>query len=610
MFRLSVICALSIAWLSHSADAALREYTFTLRQLLGTNGTGTGSLSPDCTNIWKQKRWLYLVGNGTGTQSATLPGPTIEADEGDRIRVTVVNENEVMAATIHWHGIHQKGTVYSDGASAVTQCSLGPFQSQTYEFNAYPAGTHYYHSHQGLTASDGLAGAIIVRPIDQEPFQYDEEREVVLMDYFSSTSLQKGSGLQSPQFKWIGSPDSLLLNGKGLSNTCKDFDGDQPWTKCIKKCSKNAEGNIEESCIAKCDQPGMPVCSDSCSDTSKWTERIRVEKGKIYRFRIINAGGLIFQNFAISSHTMTVVEADGHYTEPIEVSNLTIAPGQRYSVLVTADQDEDNYWMQSTFIGRNQTGNPTGNFVLSYDNSPEELPPSDELPEHPAWNDTEELDNFFRSLKTLNASTLDEYRALEASDEDINRYVITLTQAVIPARIQTEFGENRYWAMNNISFAYPENGVPLIGTAVKQSLELGWPLAGPLDGTIDLPKRNPISWNVSESMIPFPGKTTTQGTSVIRLEVNETAEFVIENSLGLDNASEPHPWHFHGHSFWVVGRGQGGFNEIEDVPNYNLDNPILRDTVIQQGNEWVALRFVANNPGVWYFHCHIEAHLA
>lgn len=281
MFRLSVICALSIAWLSHSADAALREYTFTLRQLLGTNGTGTGSLSPDCTNIWKQKRWLYLVGNGTGTQSATLPGPTIEADEGDRIRVTVVNENEVMAATIHWHGIHQKGTVYSDGASAVTQCSLGPFQSQTYEFNAYPAGTHYYHSHQGLTASDGLAGAIIVRPIDQEPFQYDEEREVVLMDYFSSTSLQKGSGLQSPQFKWIGSPDSLLLNGKGLSNTCKDFDGDQPWTKCIKKCSKNAEGNIEESCIAKCDQPGMPVCSDSCSDTSKWTERIRVEKGKI-----------------------------------------------------------------------------------------------------------------------------------------------------------------------------------------------------------------------------------------------------------------------------------------------------------------------------------------
>lgn len=141
-------------------------------------------------------------------------------------------------------------------------------------------------------------------------------------------------------------------------------------------------------------------------------------------------------------------------------------------------------------------------------------------------------------------------------------------------------------------------------------MELGWPLAGPLDGTIDLPKRNPISWNVSESMIPFPGKTTTQGTSVIRLEVNETAEFVIENSLGLDNASEPHPWHFHGHSFWVVGRGQGGFNEIEDVPNYNLDNPILRDTVIQQGNEWVALRFVANNPGVWYFHCHIEAHLA
>jgi hypothetical protein len=49
------------------------------------------------------------------------------------------------------------------------------------------------------------------------------------------------------------------------------------------------------------------------------------------------------------------------------------------------------------------------------------------------------------------------------------------------------------------------------------------------------------------------------------------------------------PWHFHGHYFWVVGRGNGTFNETEDVPKYNLKNPVLRDTSVGLGSGWLAV---------------------
>ncbi|QCE01522.1 L-ascorbate oxidase [Vigna unguiculata] len=68
-----------------------------------------------------------------------------------------------------------------------------------------------------------------------------------------------------------------------------------------------------------------------------------------------------------------------------------------------------------------------------------------------------------------------------------------------------------------------------------------------------------------------------------------------------------HPWHLHGHEFWVLGYGEGKFEE-GDERKLNLRNPPLRNTVVVFPYGWSALRFRADNPGVWAFHCHIEGH--
>lgn len=105
-----------------------------------------------------------------------FPGPLIEANEGDNITVRVLNKNKASTVSIHWHGIHQKGTPFSDGAASITQCALGPNQVQEYNFIAYPSGTHYWHDHAAYHMVDGIAGPLIVRPKTPDPFAYDEER--------------------------------------------------------------------------------------------------------------------------------------------------------------------------------------------------------------------------------------------------------------------------------------------------------------------------------------------------------------------------------------------------------------------------------------------------
>jgi len=78
---------------------------------------------------------------------------------------------------------------------------------------------------------------------------------------------------------------------------------------------------------------------------------------------------------------------------------------------------------------------------------------------------------------------------------------------------------------------------------------------------------------------------------------------VVQLTIPAGVVGGPHPVHLHGHSFYVV-RSAGN-------SSYNWDNPILRDVVsIGNTGDEVTIRFVADNPGPWFFHCHIDWHLA
>jgi L-ascorbate oxidase len=181
------------------------------------------------------------------------------------LQIRVTNEHPTEGVAIHWHGIHQKGTPYMDGPIGVTQCALGSKQSQEYVFAAYPPGTHYWHAHGSLALADGLSGPIIVRAKDPEPFKYDGERLLFLQDWYILTATQQVVGLLNWPFTWIGNPNSLLINGKGIAPECLNV--------------SNVTGT-----------PCLPTCQN---DPATQLSVVPVEAGKTYRLRLINGGQLV-----------------------------------------------------------------------------------------------------------------------------------------------------------------------------------------------------------------------------------------------------------------------------------------------------------------------------
>eukprot|EP00945_MAST-04E_sp_MAST-4E-sp1_P005834 g5834.t1 len=113
------------------------------------------------------------------------PGPTVQVNVNDTVSINVVNNLLSESTTIHWHGIHPYETPWTDGTLGVSQAGIRPGENFTYTFRAWPAGTHYYHSHMdGMQSAKGLRGAFIVNdPLEKKYMPiYDEEKVIVLAD--------------------------------------------------------------------------------------------------------------------------------------------------------------------------------------------------------------------------------------------------------------------------------------------------------------------------------------------------------------------------------------------------------------------------------------------
>ncbi|CAL5064690.1 unnamed protein product [Urochloa decumbens] len=485
------------------------------------------------------------------TINGQSPGPTIRATQGDTIVVRLNNSLLTENVAIHWHGIRQIGTPWADGTEGVTQCPILPGDAFTYTFAVDRPGTYMYHAHYGMQRSAGLYGMIVVAAApggpDAEPFAYDGEHAVLLNDWWHDSVYEQAAGLASVPMRWVGEPHSLLINGRGRFN-----------------CSAAAEGTCNAT-LPECDAPVFEVVP-----------------GKTYRFRIGSLTSLCALNFEIEGHPMTVVEADGHYVKPFVVNNLNIYSGETYSVLIKADQDPSrNYWLASNVVSR-KPGTPTGTAILSYAAGGRSPPPT-APPTGPAWNDT--MYRFQQSVATVAHPA-----HVEPPPPRAGRTLLLLnTQNKIDGRVR--------WALNNVSFKLPH-------TPYLVALKRG--LLGAFDQRPPPETYEHQSYNIYD---PPPNPNATSSDGLYRLAFGSVVDVVLQNANMLAaNNSETHPWHLHGHDFWVLGYGIGRFDPAVHPATYNLKDPILKNTVAVHPYGWTALRFKADNPGVWAFHCHIEAH--
>nr|GMD14601.1 L-ascorbate oxidase-like [Ipomoea batatas] len=422
-----------------------------------------------------------------------FPGPTIRARAGDTIAVELTNKLTTEGVVIHWHGIRQIGTPWADGTALISQCPIIPGETFVYRFKVDKAGTYFYHAHYGMQRSAGLYGSLIVEVAngEKEPFQYDEEFNLLLSDWWHASSHEQEVDLNSKPFRWVGEPQG---------------------------------------------------------------------------------------------HKMVVVEADGNYVEPFAVTDMDIYSGESYSVLFTTDQHpSNNYWISVSVRGR-QPKTPQGLTILNYlPNSASKLPISPP-PVSPAWND-------YNHSKAFSARILALGRGGPTGPPrgHDRRLHLLNTQNLIDGYIK--------WAINNVSLALPPT--PYLGS-IKLGVRNAFDRRPP-------PEKFSEAYDVMRAAL---NPNSTVGNGVYTFRFNSTVDVILQNANALAaNVSEIHPWHLHGHDFWVLGYGEGRFREEDAAGKFNLKNPPLRNTAVVFPYGWTALRFVADNPGVWAFHCHIEPHL-
>ena len=215
-----------------------------------------------------------------------MPGPTIEANWGDTVTITVYNWLNENGTTLHFHGIRMDRNNEHDGVPSVTQCPIAPGRSMTYTWTATSYGTSWYHSHFALQTLEGLFGPIVIHGLVSKDYDVDAGT-VTLQDWSHRPTDELFNSAQRTRSK---SPtmDNGLINGM---NT---------WS---------ANGSE------------IPTGSRFELDT-------QLEPDKTYLFRIINTAIQSTFRFSIDSHKMTVIAMDFTPIEPYETEMLNINIGE------------------------------------------------------------------------------------------------------------------------------------------------------------------------------------------------------------------------------------------------------------------------------------------
>lgn len=278
------------------------------------------------------------------------------------------------------------------------------------------------------------------------------------------------------------------------------------------------------------------------------------QPGKTYRLRVINMSAFAGFFFWIDGHNMRIIEADGTDTQELSVDMLSVSVAQRYSVLVTARNDTSSNWA----IHANMD-------TTMFDKVPSALNP----------NVTSAI-TYSASSNLTDLSPVSSYTMINDS-----ALIPTIISPALPPTNTLELEFNFDTMNDGTNHGFINDVVynsPLV-PAIMSALSLGENATSPV----------------------------AYGPYSFVYNYGDVVDLVVKNA-----DTGQHPFHMHGYKMQIVNTAT---DYTSDDPSLNPPlvegqaNPMRRDTVTIAGGGSVTLRLVADNPGAWLFHCHIEWHL-
>ncbi|GAB2282686.1 hypothetical protein Dimus_017224 [Dionaea muscipula] len=492
------------------------------------------------------------------------PGPLIRVHEGDNLKVHAVNRSPYNI-TIHWHGVFQRLSPWADGPEYTTQCPIQPGDGYVYNFNITgQEGTLWWHAHvQSLRAT--VHGALIIYPKKGRsafpfPTPY-KEYPIILGEWWNANVFD----VENQALATGGAPNisnAFLMNGR----------------------------------------PGhLYPCS------SNDTYKLSVTHGKRYLLRIINAALNTQLFFKIANHNFTVVAVDASYTEPYDTDVVLVAPGQTTDVLLTANQSVGSSYYMAARAYISNTGvaydNTTTTGILQYKGSSHSTSSSSSstpvMPTLPAYNDTDTATKFNTNLTGLVNGTHWKQVPLKVDVNMLMTVGLGLISCGPNATCAGPLGQVFAGSISNFSFQFPTK-LSMLQAHFNN-------VSGIYNA--NFPDQPAVSFNYTNTNDSLNKSLvfTTKSTTVKEVKYNTTLQIVFQDTALL--GTENHPMHLHGFNFHVLAQGFGNYDPSTDPTKFNLVNPQIRNTIGVPVGGWAAIRFRANNPGVWLMHCHLDEHL-
>ena len=477
-----------------------------------------------------------------------FPGPMIECNEDDTIVVHVQNM-AVNATSFHWHGIYQNGTNWMDGTVGITQCPIASGGSFTYEFQVKGQfGTYWYHAHQGVQTSDGLFGPFVVHCEDEKELQeisYATDRIIMVQDHYHDISgLLLMEYLASDRENTEPVPDGALINGLNIQN---------------------------------CD--ALP--HRKCDNSSVSLPRFDFPRNQNHRLRIINTGAFAEFQIQIDEHEFAVTEVDGTNVKAAYYHRLNINPGQRYSIVISANATTaDLFWLRARMVTHcfaepNADLEPETRAIVSFTSDASSIVTGfshalTQVPQSMDWSDVIEL-----ICKDMNTTELIPLPPIAAPPKPDAFFYLRANFEIGNWRLSRGFFNTSSWRADPY---HPSLQRVVDGHAT-----------GNESFTLSMIGINEAAFDVQREM-------------VLQVDGIKTIDLLIMN---FDDGN--HPLHLHGHKFFVLGQGHGYF-DYSTYDSIDVSNPLRRDTASVEAYGWTLIRVVTDNPGMWALHCHIAWH--
>jgi len=288
------------------------------------------------------------------TINGSLPAPILRWREGTTVDLRVRNALPAGSiygdmTSIHWHGILLPSNM--DGVPGLSFDGIHRGETFQYRFDVRQGGTYWYHSHSGFQEQAGMYGALIIDPIEPEPFAFDRDYVVLLTDW---TDL--------PPQALFARLKKMAEHDNYYKRTLGDFirDAREDGLRATMAERRGwGQMRMTPTDISDVNAHTYTYLMNGTTSPGNWTALFR--SGEKIRLRFINGSAMTYFDVRIPGLKMTVVAADGQYVHPVSVDEFRIAVAETFDVIVEPS-GQDAYTIFAQDMGR--TGFVSGTLAV------------------------------------------------------------------------------------------------------------------------------------------------------------------------------------------------------------------------------------------------------